>query len=153
MARLTAVDKHAGAMYTILSKNAKPETLKNPTDGADVEVPVYRGHITRLWNELGISNSYYSRVMRNLEELGCIMILQRGAANTESVVAVLRAPERGEIRPPGDLTRTREDATLRAELENVLRNIGGIDFKEAFKDIESRLSALEGKVRQNGKNS
>jgi hypothetical protein len=141
-----AVTKYSVLLYDLLAKETKLEIIQ------DVEVPIFRGSLTKLWEQTGGSNAYYSKVMRNLTDLGCISVLQRGAGRMESVVAIIRRPDGEEISPAGLTRRPRPD-TLVADVENIKRNLGGIDIVEAFKDVETRLLSLEREVRDFGKES
>lgn len=112
----------------------------------DIEVPIFTGSITRLWNSLGASNAYYSKVIRNLTDLGCIQILQRGSSNVESRVACIRMPDQGEVKAKSVLTNAPSLGTLAQEVANLHRNIGGIDIADALKNFEERLSKVEREV-------
>lgn len=145
MNELPAIPKYTLRFYDALRSHANVETINGH------EIPIYRGPISKLWNEIGASNSYYSRVMNNLVNLECISVLVRGSANVESVVALLHRPHADEIPHKKPLTTRRPDATMVTDLEAVKRNIGGINIVEAFKNLEDRVSKLEREVKQLGK--
>lgn len=141
---MTALARYSIAFYDLLAEDAKEEIV-NTSDGPG-SLKIYRGHVTRLWNQLGGSNAYYSKVMRNLTDLGCIAMLQRGAASTESVVAVIRRPDADEISGGNRLTTGEAPAILRAEVEAIKRNVGGINIPEVMQEFDTRLKALEREV-------
>ena|SRR5687767_12956634 len=142
---MLALAKHAIKFYELLDDRAKREKI------GEHHLRVFRGSITKVWNEVGASNAYYSKVMRSLEDMSSIVILQRGSVNVESVIAVLRNPLPDEFAPQ-DLTSAENPATLRQELENVKRNIGGINIPDALQVLHERLTILEREVGQdNGK--
>jgi hypothetical protein len=137
--------------YDILAESAKPEKHQG------VEISIFRGSLTRAWNAVGASNSYYSQVMRFLYDSGCLHLVQRGAASTPSVVAVIKRPEPNVTVSSGRLTTGPNPATLIQEVENIKRNVGGINIAEALAEIESRLEKLEreehGKKKANTKST
>lgn len=146
---MTAVARYSRELYDLLAEKAKAENIQG------VEIQIYRGSITKLWNKTGASNAYYSKVMRSLDQLGCIQVVERGSGGRESVVALIRRPADGEVSTKLDLTPPGEAATLalRQEIEGLKKNIGGIDIAEAFQVVEKRLTALEREVAKNGKES
>jgi hypothetical protein len=139
---MLALAKHALKFYELLDERGKREKI------GEHHLRIYRGSITKLWNEVGASNAYYSKVMRSLEDMSSISILQRGSVGVESVIAVLRKPSPDEFAPQ-DLTRPESPAMLRQELESVKRNIGGIDIPEAFRVLSDRVAILEREVSKN----
>jgi hypothetical protein len=142
---MLALAKHSIRFCELLEERGKREKIN------DHHLKVFRGSITKLWNEVGASNAYYSQVKRSLEDMSCIVILQRGSVNVDSVVAVLRTPSPDEFAPQ-DLTKAEQPASLRQELESVKRNIGGINIPDALQEIVERLEILEREVIQsNGK--
>ena len=138
--------------YDLLEKNAENEEISGH------EVRIFRGPITKAYNSLGYSNSYYSRVRKNLIESGAVSILEQGAAGRPSVVALIRRPDPSELSAQRDLTTRVNPAILRGEVEAIKRNIGGMNIAEAFGNLEARLKSLEervgnveGKTKRRGK--
>lgn len=146
---MSALSRHAINFYKLLEEDAKLESL------AGLEVLVYRGPVSKLWHQTGASNAYYSRVMNSLHDMGCIAMIQRGSVNVLSAIAVLRPPKAEDF-DAVDLTPAADPATMRQELENVKRNIGGIDIAQVVIEFDARIKELENLVReviQNGKES
>jgi hypothetical protein len=155
MNELPALAKHTLRFYDALAGEAKDEIIESSQ--GKVSVPIWRGSLSNLWSQIGASNSYYSKVMSNLDKLNCINVLVRGSAGNQSVVAVIRRPHVDEIEsssyPKRDLTPRSDAGILSAEVEALKKNIGGIDIVEAFKNLEDRVSKLEREVGKVGKKS
>jgi hypothetical protein len=135
--REPSVLTHAKRLYEAMLEQSYPED----------EVHVFVGKVTELFRELGISTAYYSRIRRLLIKNGCIQIVKRGARGLGSEVRLYHPPEDFTI---GDLTPTRNYATLILELDNRLRRLegwrdsqGGLNTGEALRNHENRLSHLE----------
>ena len=136
---MLALAKHSLAFYDLLDSRAKRE------EHGEHHLQVFRGSITKVWDEVGASNSYYTNVMRSLKDMSCIVVLQTGSVNVDSIVACLRRPEPSEFSKP-DLTKTPAPATMLQELENIKRNIGGINIPDALQELLDRLVILEREV-------
>jgi len=83
---------------------------------------VYRGYTTYLLEEVGISISNYTPVMRRLRSMGCIEQLVRGGRGTPSEWRVIKAPTRAAFARGGQRW---------------------IAQGERITDLEERVSAIE----------
>jgi len=125
--------------YTKLEENARSEVID------DIQVSVFRGQLTKLFRGMGISHSYYSKVMDALKELGCITVIQRGARGVDSVVVLNHPPDEMEflIHRRQPLTSSPQAATLVARLEKLETMIGGLNVVDAVQNLDGRLKELE----------
>lgn len=130
------------AYYDTLKKLARQENI----DGA--KLPVFRGSLMQVWRDVSPSQSYWTPVMTFLRDYGYISLLQRGSRGRESVVVFHKRPQRAEISQL-DLTEQGEAATIREELRDIQKRLGGLDIVEALRNVEERLQVLEGEA--NGK--
>lgn len=71
--------------------DAMTEVAKNDPEYPNVRV--YEGHLTRLFNKLGLSVPYYSTIKNKLTILGCIEQARRGGGSAESKWLLWRRPE------------------------------------------------------------
>jgi hypothetical protein len=143
-----AVIRATLAFYDLLERQAEIETIFGH------EVKVFRGPLVTAYHSLGESNSYYTAVRRNLLNTGAIEILEKGAANRLSVVAVIRRPDESELSTKRDLTKRVEPAKLAARIENIERAIGGVDLRKLIEfvdELSSRLLKLEGELESGKK--
>lgn len=53
---------------------------------------VYTGHLTGLFQELGIPNPYYTSVMAALKAMGCVLQLRRGGGTSRSKWQLVTPP-------------------------------------------------------------
>lgn len=139
----SAMFRHCSDFYGLLDDLAKTE----PVTGT--EFRVFRGYLTNVFKELNLSTSYYTKLRRLLEANGCMQIIQAGARGIESCVVLLAPPEEVDWQDGGfasPLTGNAQAATLRQELENVKRTLGGIDLGKVLINIETRLGAVEEKL-------
>ena len=123
--------------------------LDNQAETNEDGVRVFEGHTTKLMNQLGISSSWYSRIMRILEEGDSIVMLQRGTAHQPSVIVLRGEPDEEKINE-SDLTAPRHLATLVERLEKRVAALegwreshGGLNITSAMLNHESRISQLE----------
>ena len=138
--REPSVLTHARRLYEAMLEQSYPED----------DVHVFVGKVTELFRELGISTAYYSRIRRLLIQGGSIQIVKRGARGLGSEVRLYRPPEDFTF---GDLTPTRDAATMMVELEGRLRRLegwresqGGLNTGEALRNHENRISQLESEI-------
>lgn len=68
--------------YTAMRSRAEPA----------VPYPIYDGHPTALFRELGYSINDYARILRRMLAMGCIEVLQRGNGRTNSKWALVDEP-------------------------------------------------------------
>jgi hypothetical protein len=144
----TAIYVHQ--FYQELEKRAKLETVQN------VEVLIFRGKLSDVFESLSISNKYYSRIRKILLKYDCVQYLERGTRSYDSTLLLNHAPPPIEKFSEEDLTdRTGPDTVTEmarrlAELEQEVAvlgglrdKLGGIDITEALRNLESRVRSLE----------
>jgi hypothetical protein len=140
MTEKSAIVRATFAFYDLLESQAEIESML----GHDIKV--FRGPLVVAYNSLGFSNSYYTAVRRNLINAGAIEILEKGAANRHSTVAIIRRPEESELSSKKDLTRRVEPAILAGQIEGIKRQLGGVDIVELMTkvdDLDKRLRKVE----------
>jgi hypothetical protein len=132
-----AIATHARRLYDAMLERSYQED----------DVHVFVGKVTELFNQLGISSAYYSRIRRMLIQSGSIQIVKRGARGVGSEVRLYRPPEDFTFE---GLTHGANPATLLVELETRVRRLeawresqGGINISQALRNHENRLSQLE----------
>jgi len=141
--RFATLFKHSESFYQELEKNAKVEKIKG------VKVKAFRGSITSIYRDLGLSYTYYGDIRRALERSGCIAPLQRGTSTQESVIVLHHPPDREAWESESDdLTAPLEDAMLRQELDDIKSQLGGMNIVDAFTDVQGQLDELSRRVRQ-----
>lgn len=140
-----ALKDHTKLLYRAM------EELSN-VDVSDPDARIYKGRITKLYLELGISSSFYTRIRRALEVSGCIEIQSVGAGGYPSIIKLIREPVDEDFLTE-DLTGRRHLATLVSDLEAevaVLRawrlsatGEGQLNISEALRNHERRILDLE----------
>lgn len=141
----SVVAGYALVFYTTLASKADKETIDN------VVYTVYRGGITKEFDDLGYSRSHYGRVVKLLEHLGSIQILQKGNPRQTTVIALHGAPSLETLSEAYHLTKPstqrKMSTTLEGRVENIERRLGtDIIYPLALVNIESRLRELEKKA-------
>lgn len=139
----------ATEFYDELHKLSKKEEVNGET------FDIFRGSMTKVWDRVSNSQSYYVPVMGFLRDFGYLTLLQRGTRGRESVVAFHSRPLREHL-DEADLTTASPLAKMQAEIDKVSERLGGLDIVEALKNHEGRLKKLEQeaankKERKNGK--
>lgn len=111
----------------------------------------FTGKLTDIWNSVGASQTFYSKVRKLLLDEGCITVVERGSRNVPSVIVLNHPPpdappeaEREAANP--HLTRAatlaRVEGRVKA-LEGWRESTGGINIAEALRNFEKRLSRVE----------
>lgn len=128
--------EHAESLYTRLAKDA--------VDG------IFTGSMVQAFRDIGVSQAYYSRIYRTLEEIGSIELLQSGRGGRQpSIIKLHHAPESANFEAAYDkaLTNPTPLDTLRQRVHNVEGRLPSIDISSALADHEQRLKALEDKSK------
>ena len=128
---------------------------------SDIELPdgasrnVWRGRLVATCDELSIPRGSYNRVVTALRNLGCIELATRGYSGKTSSEFILHYPPTQERYHEAIVKSSVEGLTakptldrLSADVQDLRRQLGGINLIEAFSNIESRLKKLETAVRE-----
>jgi len=76
---------HCAKTYEMMLKHKSSNTYEGK--------PVYRGHLTKDMEEhLGLTTAQYSRVMKMLNDMGCVYQLKRGAGRAPSEWVLANTP-------------------------------------------------------------
>ena len=132
--------RHAKALYNALEEKAQPEEVQGGT------LNVFRGSLTHVYDELGISRSYYTPIVTLMRENEYVSFLQKGSRSVESVIVLHREPTaEGMSLPP--LTGRSHGAKVEARLKTLEDSTGGIHIAKALADHERRLKKLESRTK------
>lgn len=132
---------YANAFYAHMADNAVDRVI----DGKPFKV--WEGSITKTCRELGIPAGTERRVIRPLEQMGAIQMLSRGVANYPTIIALIRPPTEELWADVSGLPLTGRlsyDRLVR-KVEEIERQLGGVNLAEVLKDHNRRLTRLEGK--------
>jgi hypothetical protein len=121
--------------------------------GADRNV--WRGRLVATCDELGIPRGGYNRVVTLLRNLGCIELATRGYSGKTLSEFILHYPPTQERYAAAIVKSSLERLTakptldrLSADIQDLARQLGGINLIDAFSNIEDRLKKLETAVRE-----
>jgi hypothetical protein len=106
---------------------------------------VFRGALSKLIRGAGISQTYYSRIVRALVDGGYVELLDRGGRSSPSIVILLQRPELDELMAltiDGD----RPILTLLSRIETVERSIGGMHIAGVLAVVEQNLSRIDARL-------
>jgi len=137
---MKAIIGHIEKVYNAILDQATVEVI----DGN--ELHIYRGQISKLYATLGIAQSYYTEIFQQLDDQGCIVMLQRGSKGVDSVIVCLHEPSEAGYQPPRgprDLTSAEDFANMIEEHRLLVKLVGGMDIVEAFREFDKRLKRLE----------
>ena len=140
------VPGYALEFYNALKAKAEIETV----DGEDYTI--FRGGITAEYDALKFSRAHYSRVVKALEHIGAIQVIQRGNPRQESAVVLHGEPTVAALSEAYYLTRPSEqrrvkEGSLESRVDSLERRLGtDISYVDAMINVEGRLQALERKA-------
>jgi hypothetical protein len=133
--------RYAVEFYLILDKLAEEN---------EYHERVFTGSMMKAYRQLGASSTYWTQIRKILVDSGSITILQRGTGNQASIIVLNGLDEKISAEA---LTRPARAATVGAEVERRVRTLeawrettGGINIAEALRNMERRLTKLEGKA-------
>lgn len=150
---------YAHKFYDALVELAQSEPVEVNADGSasnSDSVLVFRGKLMDVFQSLGLSATYYTRIRRIFIKYDCVSYLQRGTRSYDSVLVLNHAPPSPQEIAPEDLTDDPSRDTIGAmadrleELEREVsiltqwrESLGGLNILEALRDIEKRLPKRE----------
>lgn len=137
---MNKTQSYASALYAHMTDNAAERVAEGRT------FTVWEGFLTKECNSIGIPKGTETRVIKPLEEMGCIHVLRRGVTNYPTLIALLRPPTDDlwrEYEGAIGLTSEPSNARLVAEVERIKRQMGGVDLIGALKNLDDRVKALE----------
>lgn len=137
---LTRLQIYCSALYNYFDENSEVMQLDEGT------VKIWRGYTTQACGNVEIPEGVRNRVIRRLEDVGSIQLVERGRRNTPSVVVLLEPPT-AEVWERDftleDLTARPDPAILSKQITDIHKTLGGLPLAEMFKNIEERLKTLE----------
>lgn len=118
------------------------------TDEGAASAIVWQGRIIETAKSLGIPEGSYKRVVDKLRALGCVEQATRGFRGISLSGFILHyppTPERWEAQEndPRRLTGAPNFDRLSADVRDIQTRLGGLNYTEAFAEIDRRLTALE----------
>jgi len=87
--------EHSLRVFEEMRKHARARQIQD--GGNDRHALVYEGFMTQLFRDLDLSTPYYSKILRRLQRMGCIIQLSRGGGNAPSRWELLKEPEYPEF--------------------------------------------------------
>ncbi len=113
----------------------------------DPNLRLWRGHITKATDALGIPKGTYKRIMDQLTALHCIELVERGFRGSSlSTVILLRPPTdevwQDERLAAPDLTRGEAPAILSARIKEIERRLPKIDLVKALGELQQQIGDL-----------
>lgn len=110
---------------------------------------VFNGSLTRLYDECGISRSFYRRIFAILIDLSCITVVERGHGAKLSKVEIHREPTEEEILAWGLTRGPHSDKTLlESRIKALETRIGGFDIQRGMQELSNRLDQLDKRLSQ-----
>lgn len=115
---------------------------------------VWRGKIISTCAELGIPEGTYAKVVGQLRKMGCIEQVMRGYRGNAPSVYTLQYPPTPEVWRQAvtgtiPLTDGPTFDRVAALVEDLRKQMGGVNLVSALANIEERLTKLETAIRSN----
>lgn len=136
---LPALFDHCTAVYGAMIKAAGTAVMEDDNHlEEDLRgKPVYEGHLTRLFAELGLSTPYYTSVMTRLKRMRCVEQLRRGGGNAHSRWVLKQEPTEALWNAAIQIRSRKGDRLSR--LEQQVR-----DLQQTTADLMGKVNALLG---------
>jgi len=138
---VSAFFRHMERFYDAMYEAADPATFD---DGQQPYERLYKGHPTKLFEALGLPSPYYGKALSNLETMGCVTRLRRGARNAQSEIALHKRPTIEDFLALP--TQEKSDNETAAQL---IRDQQHRDLEKRVGDLEDLYKELAKKVLDN----
>lgn len=86
------------------------------------ENKLFKGYVSKVYKELKLPMGSYSRMLTQLQQMGCISILRRGARDTQSEW-LLHTPPTEELYDTTDFDRPPAGTTIVKRVEELERKV------------------------------
>ena len=116
--------------YAQIIYNHMKENAERDKESGDL---YWTGTVTKVFEEVGINNANYSRVMNALKAMDCIQVKYRGGGAAKMEFWVLGPPN--------------EVAYERAREDGALGNNKALQFHKETRDINTRLEKVEASLK------
>lgn len=108
----------------------------------------FTGSITEVYKTLGISNQYYSRLIRALIETGSVEHIQRGHHMRPSIFRMIQRPTKLQLKEidiltPASKRRKPKEKEILTRIETLEGRVKNVDIVAALQNLEGRIIALE----------
>lgn len=146
---LTKIQIYCSALYNLMDENS--EILET----AEGKVKIWKGYVTQACGLVEIPDGVRNRVIRRLEDVRCIQVVEQGRRNNPSVVALFYPPTDEVWRAYQDdtlqsslLTDRPDAATMAQQISDIREQMGGVNVPEALTNHEKRLTSLETRIKK-----
>lgn len=109
--------EHICTVFGEMRKRATPQTING------VHTLVYEGHITKLFQQLGLPGPTYSTVLPRLVQMGCIAQLSRGGGSAVSRWSLLDDPTLEGFENSSPKERPTRLQVVESRLQNALERL------------------------------
>lgn len=82
---MPALYQHCLTVWEGLKERAEPHP-------EDPDILIYTGYTTHLFDELGLSSPYYTKIMNMMKAMDCLRQISRGGGTAQSEWALIREP-------------------------------------------------------------
>lgn len=114
-------------------------------------VRVWSGRLISTCKEIGIPEGTYSKVANKLRSMGCIEQVNRGYRGNQLSTFILHVPPTGDLWEQDftfqGLTTGPSLDRLRSSVEDLRKQLGGINIVDALANVEGRLQKLETAIK------
>ena len=112
-----------------------------------VEVILYTGFTSHLFQELGIAVPNYGPVLDLLRVMGCITQERRGGGPSPSVWRLWKKPtledfERAFATMPQAQIKVRKEAHEEQRIVDLIKQLGGLDVPQAVAALQNQINEL-----------
>jgi hypothetical protein len=116
-------------VYEKMTADSVPEVVQVEGTQRATGFVTWTGHLTSLFQELGLATPYYTHVMQMLKQMGCVEQLKRGGGAALSQWRLVREPS--------------EDAFKVAASRKKPRQGSFAGLEQQMRDLSKRVDALE----------
>lgn len=116
-------------------------------------IPIWQGKLIQTCTSLGIPEGYYKKVVDALRTMECVEVITRGRRGSTLTSIALRHPPTQELYATTIVKKGRDGLTptlsldsLAGRLEDLSRQIGGLDIPAALKETLDKVDALAHEV-------
>lgn len=139
---------------TILYERMEVEALGNAIradPNYETNIHIWKGRLIATCDDLGIPRGSYQRVVKALRNTQCIEQVERGFRGAALSTFILHHPPTLDVQEalrdsPGRLTGGPNYDSLRAEVQAIAKQLGGMSIPEALLEVEKRFESITARL-------
>lgn len=105
------------------------------------------GRLSEAISAANVPSYRQSILLKEMQSVDAIELIQRGNSRQPTKIMLITHPKILHWNLPKGLTKSRRDATLSLRVDNISKQIGGLNVPDAVRSLDTRLLLVENELK------